>query len=170
MPYTIPARVSERGRHVPEIIVDDEFATAVGGMIVSVKKGYPTASVNGKTVYLHRHLWFLRFGNTPDFIDHINGNKLDSRIENLRPASKRLNALNKHRKRSDAQLDLPIGVFFTPKTSKGHPSKIPYRSHIMFDGRSHYLGNFATPEEASAVYQAMKFMLILVESALCQSA
>jgi hypothetical protein len=35
------------------------------------------------------------------------------------------------------------------------------------DGKRIYLGSFATPEEAHAVHTAMKFMLMLVESALC---
>ena len=46
--------------------------------------GYLVTSSNGKHVKVHRIIWKLVYNETPDTIDHINGNKTDNRILNLR--------------------------------------------------------------------------------------
>ena len=59
-------------------------------------RGYMHVSINRKTYLVHRLIWILCNGDIPDglMIDHINRNKLDNRIENLRPVSRRLNSSN----------------------------------------------------------------------------
>jgi len=173
MPYTIPARISKNGKHVPEIIIDDEFKDVVSNASVSLNNGgRPQARFNNTTHLLHRYLWTLKYGTCPKEIDHINGNPLDSRLENLRPASRSLNRMNIRHKGSHAKNDLPIGVYYQ-ETRKGrngrvYPRHKPYQVQIGYGGGKYkHLGLFATAEEASAVYTAMKFMLMLVESALC---
>jgi hypothetical protein len=156
MPYTIPARISQRGRPIPEIIVDDEFADVVKETKWSVgTKGYVLGMVSKEVgvIRLHRYLWLLKHGECPKEIDHIDRNKLDNRIDNLRPASGTLNTLN----RSQPVGRMPPGVAFRPRQKTR-----PYQSHVSFRHQWVSLGLFATPEDAGAVYQAMKFMLILV--------
>jgi hypothetical protein len=173
MPYTIPARVSKRGRQVPEIIVDDEFKGVVERRLIAVNKdGHATTDVNGKKAMLHRYLWTLKYGTCPPLLDHINTNKLDNRLSNLRPASGNLNQQNQWRRHKRGRQDLPAGVCHIPLGKSGDYSfarSKPYRAMIGINGNitRKFLGCYATPEEAGAVYQAMKFMLILVESALC---
>jgi hypothetical protein len=162
MPYTIPARFSQRtGKAIPEIVVDDEFADVVKQTKWSLgTKGYVCGmpSVEIGIIRLHRYLWLLKYGECPKELDHRNRDKLDNRLENLRPASGTLNTLNK----SAPSGKMPPGVALRPRQKSR-----PYQGHVSFRGKWVSLGLYATPEEAHAVHVAMKFMLVLVESALC---
>jgi hypothetical protein len=174
MAYTIPARTTKNGKQIPEIIVDDEFRDLVSGMFVYLQgqKKRPSVKVNGRPVMLHRLLWTLKYGECPSILDHINGDKLDNRLKNLRAATNGLNRRNQHRKQRCRNAHLPMGVKYRPvcfdsRTGKSYPVSKPYMAQSQKDGKRIYLGSFATPEEAHAVHTAMKFMLTLVESALC---
>ena len=60
-------------------------------------KGYRVISFHKKSKLVHHVVWYLHKGSWPDTsmdIDHINRNKQDNRIENLRQVSRRINALN----------------------------------------------------------------------------
>jgi hypothetical protein len=168
MAYTIPARTNRLGSVVPEIIVDDEFRAVLEGCKVFIRaNGYPGLYYDGRLVSLYRLLWTLKYGSCPKMLDHINTNKLDNRLENLRPASFFLNNRNKKGKPANRRQDLPQGVAYQP-LNNGCANKTPYCAQIKVRKKAKNLGGYATPEEAGAVYQAMKFMLVLVESALCQ--
>ena len=75
-------------------------------------------------------------------IDHLNSNKLDNQIENLRIISQRENTSKERTKKSG----LPVGVYFYKQTNK-------FRSQIEIFGKRKFLGYFSTPEEASSAYQ-----------------
>jgi len=57
--------------------------------------GYKTVRVGNKTMKCHRIAWFLTYGFWPDQIDHINRDKLDNRLVNLRACTRSANALNR---------------------------------------------------------------------------
>jgi hypothetical protein len=65
-----------------------------------IPNGRLYVQVDGKKHLVHRVIWYLHHGSVPDFLDHIDGNPLNNRIENLRPATKAQNAMNR-RIRSD---------------------------------------------------------------------
>lgn len=59
------------------------------------RKTYLRARVGGKQIYLHRLAWRLFYGDWPQGeIDHINGNGMDNRLENLRVVNRRQNRMN----------------------------------------------------------------------------
>lgn len=58
------------------------------------RNGYKTFSFKNKTYWLHRVIYTWHFGTLPGMLDHINGDRADNRIENLRPATRSENACN----------------------------------------------------------------------------
>lgn len=72
-------------------------------------------------------------------VDHINGNGLDNRRENIRLATTSQNCMNRH-----ARLVAYKGVTQSSKTT--------WRAKIKVNGRPIYLGSFSTPEEAALAY------------------
>lgn len=51
---------------------------------------------NTKTIKIKAHVfgWYYINGSVPDILDHINENKMDNRIINLRPITKQENSFN----------------------------------------------------------------------------
>jgi len=77
------------------------------------------------------------------FADHANGNGLDNRRENLRPADATTNAWNRPRK-SDNTSGYK-GVSWDRKNGN-------WRAYITANGSRRHLGRFATAELAAAAY------------------
>lgn len=60
--------------------------------------GYRKVKFNQKMFFTHRVIWALYYGEWPtEHIDHINGVKIDNRIENLRVVTKTENSKNRKR-------------------------------------------------------------------------
>lgn len=78
------------------------------------------------------------------FVDHIDINKLNNSIDNLRWITKSGN----NRNTNLVKRNLPRGVFYN-KSSKINP----YRVQINL-GETIYLGSYKTPEEASNAYKS----------------
>ena len=70
------------------LMVGQQFGTCV--------KGYRMGSFKNKMYYEHRLVWFYHYGKWPKGnIDHVNGDRNDNRINNLREATVQQNAFNK---------------------------------------------------------------------------
>ena len=98
--------------------------------------------------YAHRLAFALSGLPVPDLVDHINGDKTDNRLINLRPSSKRLNAQNVSRPRSDSKTQVR-GVYTNKRTGK-------FVAEIRTPSGKRYLGEYATIEAASEAYQKAK--------------
>jgi HNH endonuclease len=107
------------------------------------KTGYIQIKFRGCVYYAHRLIWMYHTGEDPGklFVDHINLDRSDNRIENLRLVTVQQNAHNT-RVRSHSKSGFK-GVYF----ERGR-----YRVRIRVDGRTKNFGSYPTPEEAYSVY------------------
>lgn len=98
------------------------------------KIGYLTVRINGKSFYVHRVAWEIVNGPIPRHmqIDHIDGNKIHNRLENLRLATRGQNAMNAILRRGK---QLPKGVHFDKNRRK-------YMAYISSHGTHYHLGRF----------------------------
>lgn len=92
----------------------------------------------------HRLVWIYHYGLIPDgmYVDHINQNRTDDRIENLRLATHGQNLRNISRKANR------LGVTGVSKDK----SIRRYQARIALDGERINLGMFDTAEEAHQAY------------------
>lgn len=109
--------------------------------------GYVIIGIDRETYPAHRLAWVYMNGEWPSNLDHINGNKVDNRIANLRQATKRQNAANVGR-RVDNTSGFK-GVSFI-KRLKG--TRNPWLATMAVNGKSTYLGYFETKEAAAEAY------------------
>ena len=102
------------------------------------KDGYLKVEINKISYSIHRLVWVLFNKEIPENkqIDHINRNRSDNRIENLRLATASSNALNKPCKISNT------GVRGVSK------DRDYYKVSFTVNGKSIHVGNFKNFEEA----------------------
>ena len=120
-----------------------EHIGSVAGRVPNID-GYKSIMLEGSRYQAHRLAWLYVTGAWPEGdIDHINGNKVDNMISNLRDVTRSVNMENQRRSRSDGSTGL-LGVTMDPGGKA--------RAQIMVQGRRKYLGLFKTPELAHAAY------------------
>ena len=62
---------------------------------IDKSNGYRRIHLGGKVLYEHRLIWELLNGEVPNVIDHINQDRTDNRIENLRNCCQMINQSNR---------------------------------------------------------------------------
>ena len=65
-------------------------------------KGYRRLCVDGEYHEAHRLAWLIVYGEYPNQIDHINGNRTDNRLVNLRNVGNEENARNRKLMKSNS--------------------------------------------------------------------
>lgn len=120
----------------------------------NVKVGVPIRAINTSGYYhvgfrrkvytVHRLVWLMTHGEWPELeIDHINLDKLDNRLENLRLATKGQNLTN-----------IPKGCGLTSQY-KGvcwKKSNNCWTAQISHNGKCHWLGHFDNEYDAHLAY------------------
>lgn len=114
----------------------------VGKIAGNLLNGYRVIEIHGGSYAAHRLAWLYVYSEWPGAIDHINGDRDDNRIANLRKATASQNAANMNKpERNTSGLkgvqSLPNGKF---------------AASITCQGKHHSLGRYDTKEEASAAY------------------
>lgn len=109
--------------------------------------GYRRVYISGKNYAVHRLVWELVHGVSPTKpLDHIDGNKQNNRISNLREVTPMENSQNRVNARKDSSSGV-LGVGF-------HQGK--WRARIRVNKKRIELGSFDSLEDAAAAYQNAK--------------
>ena len=106
---------------------------------------YSDIWLEGKHYAAHRLAWFYCFKEWPThYLDHIDGNKSNNALDNLREATNNENKYNiKIRKDNSAGYK---GVSLDRRCGR-------YRAYITFNKKQKSLGYYNTAEEASEAYK-----------------
>jgi HNH endonuclease/AP2 domain len=103
-------------------------------------RGYWQICVDYKTYLAHRLAWIYMTGESHTQVDHINGDRLDNRFSNLRPATNKQNSENI--KLYSNNKSLFRGVHFCNRDQK-------WVARVVHHQKTHYVGSFTTAEEAA---------------------
>lgn len=134
------------GEFVWKRTLGTSIAGRVAGQVSSW--GYIRIPLFGRKHSAHRLVWLLEHGALPDMqIDHIDGNKKNNSIGNLRLVTPSLNQLCNTKPRSNN-----VTGFVGVSPDRGGR----FKSQIKLDGKSYFLGSFRSAGEAHAAYSSAR--------------
>lgn len=117
-----------------------------GDVAGSPFKGYLAVGVDGQRLLAHRLAWLLYFGAWPEgSIDHIDGNKSNNRIANLRDVRHAVNLQNRQRVSAGNKSTGLLGAYSLRNTGRFVACYHP-------NGKKVHLGVFPTAELAHAAH------------------
>jgi hypothetical protein len=102
-------------------------------------QGYKEGKIHGSRYSAHRVIWAMVHGYWPEMIDHINGDRADNRIENLRAVSNMENQRN-----AKLQINSTSGIAGVTWRKERNS----WRAFIYNQGRMIDLGRFANFDDA----------------------
>lgn len=138
------AKEIELSKGLQAIVDDDDYE------VISAHKWYAHSDTRGKTyaatrimgdlVYMHR---LILDSEDDKKIDHINGNGLDNRKENLRATSALENSRNKSKQKNTSSKYKGV-----TKVSNG------WKAHISINNKDIHIGYFKTEDDAARAYDS----------------
>lgn len=105
-----------------------------------LKQGYWYTKYEGQQYMAHRLIWKWWYGYDPEEIDHINKDRSDNRIDNLRNVNTKTNCRNQTKARNNTSGF--NGVSYLARLEK-------YQAYVRIDYKQIYIGIYNTPQEAS---------------------
>lgn len=116
------------------------YAGTIAGNITP--RGYSQVGLLGRLFKAHRLAWCIYYGDWPSAqIDHINGNKCDNRIANLRDVSQTENCRNTAMSKNNTSG--LRGVYWKAAINK-------WTASICIDGKQRHIGVYTSKDEAHA--------------------
>lgn len=114
------------------------------------RNGYRVIGIDGRYFGEHRLAWLWVHGRIPEGqIDHINGDRADNRIANLRDVNASVNAQNQRRAHSDKRSCRLIGATWDKWSGR-------WKAQIITNGKTVFARYFKSAEEAHAAYVEAK--------------
>ena len=101
--------------------------------------GYKQIYLKGKTYLIHRIIFLMHYGYLPKCIDHIDGNPLNNKIENLRAVTLSQNQYN--RKIAKHNTSGIKGVYWHKRSQK-------WMARCNLDKKCFYLGSYKNLDDA----------------------
>lgn len=120
------------------------FKNLSGEVGYSTNTGYRRVKIKNIGYQVHRLIFFIHHGYFPDVVDHINQDKLDNRIENLRDSGYQGKNVVNSELRSDNSSGYR-GVTWHKATQK-------WMSSVFFKGKRYHLGVFEDKDHAATEY------------------
>ena len=112
------------------------------------RNGYLVLRLAGSTHRVHRIIWALVYGQWPTIIDHIDRDKLNNKISNLREVDARTNCRNKSVQKNNKTTGV-LGVSKSDSWGGKYGARITDQ-----DGKVVWLGLHESLEAAAAARQA----------------
>jgi hypothetical protein len=125
-------RTAKRGRRTSE----PAFST-------QLRNGYMCGMFSGVRLLTHRVVWALHYGEWPtDWLDHINQDTSDNRVENLRIVGP---GLSNHNRSAHNRKDLSCTYLGVTRATNADR----YIAQVQKDKKHYYVGMYKTEEEAA---------------------
>lgn len=117
-----------------------------GTIAGSLTHGYIEIGINNRSYRAHRLAWLHVHGEWPaGHIDHIDGNRLNNAIANLRDVTNQTNAQNRHEISRSKLTSQYLGVTWNSANQC-------WLAQIRVNGKNRYVGQYATERDAHIAY------------------
>lgn len=124
----------------------------IGQIAGTISNGYCRIKINGKSYLGHHLVWLYKYSSFPEYpkyqIDHINQNRLDNRLSNLRIVTQSCNQRNAKKRKDNTS-----GVTGVIYANKGWVTRINDKKGKI------YLGKFKEFSEAVSARKRAELVL-----------